>query len=172
MTSGRGQLVVLAAVALAVALAPMALAYLQLGYGDDVGAAAVADSPARNAERLLIRATVDSLEGIDGVYRWSARDGAVERLRERLRPSLRTLNRSQVASGTVYAVTYNATESSAWVRANCPGGPDRQFGPCRSIDGVAVQERAGRTHVLGVAFDVRATTPGGEWALTTVIRGR
>lgn len=172
MTGDRGQLVVLAAAALAVALAPMALAYLQLGYGDDVGAAAVSDSPARNAERLLIRATVDALEGIDGTYRWSARDGAVERLRERLRPSLRTLNRSQVVSGTVYAVTYNATATRVWMRANCPDGPDRQFGSCRSIDGVAVQERAGRTHVLGIAFDVRATTPGSEWALTTVIQGQ
>lgn len=171
MTRGRGQLVLLAAVVLAVALVPMTLAYLQLGYSDDT-TAVVSDSPVRNADRLLTRTTVDALDGIQGEYDWTARDAAVEAFRDRLSPSLRTLNRSRIQSGTVYRVTYNATTARTWSQSNCPGGPDRQFGPCRTIGGVVVQDRAGRTHVLAAVFDVRVTTPRGEWGATTAIRDR
>nr|WP_254279967.1 hypothetical protein [Halomicroarcula marina] len=54
--------------------------------------------------------------------------------------------------------------------ANCPSGPDRQFGDCAADRGVVVQERLGRTHVLGVAVDVTTTTERGETAVTAVLR--
>ena len=52
--------------------------------------------------------------------------------------------------------------------ANCPGGPNRDFGPCEATDGVVVQERAGETVVLAVAFDVRVTTERG-WSRSTLV---
>jgi hypothetical protein len=69
-----------------------------------------------------------------------------------------------------YAVRYNRSAASAWVDEQCPRGDGRWFGHCRSVDGVVVQERAGETTVLAVAYDVRITTPRGERALTFVVR--
>lgn len=166
----RGQLVLLAAGALAVALVPMALAYLQLGYHQDVGAAGVEDSPLRNTERVLDRTLHDAVEGIPAEHAWSNRSAAVTRLRDRFRDDLLKLNHSGVETGTVRAVTYNRSRAVAWAGEHCPTGPARQFGPCRADRGIVVQNRADRTHVLAVAFDVRVTAPDGRWETTTVVR--
>jgi len=40
----------------------------------------------------------------------------------------------------------------------------------QAIDGVVVQERAGWTHVLAVAFDLRTTTERERTELSTVVR--
>ncbi len=166
----RGQFVLLAAAALAVALVPMTLAYLQLGYHDDVGASGVDEDPLREAERLLDRAVADAVEGVPADHAWSNRTGAVTAVRDRIRSDLSTLGRSRVDEGTVYDVTYNDSRATGWKSDNCPSGPDRQFGPCRVDRGVVVQERAGRTHVLAVAFDVQVTTADGWWRATLVVR--
>jgi hypothetical protein len=79
----------------------------------------------------------------------------VAAVREGLQPTLESLNRSALARTTVVQVTYNASLATAWRARNCPSGPARQFGPCGADRGVVVQERAGKTHVLAVAFDVR-----------------
>lgn len=160
----------LAAAALAVALVPLAFAYLQLGYHGDVGAAALDDAPVREAERTLDRALQNGVDGIPANYTWSARTAAVAAVRDRLRPALATLNGSAVESGTAYSVGYNASRAVAWAGRRCPGGPDRQFGPCRADRGLVVQDRAGRTHVLAAAFDVRIATTDADWRATTVIR--
>nr|WP_137283748.1 hypothetical protein [Halorussus salinisoli] len=93
-------------------------------------------------------------------------------VRADMRPRLEALRSSRVESGTVYQVGYNQTAASAWRQANCPGGPDtdRQFGDCEARQGVVVQERAGETHVLAVAFDVGVTTEDSEMDLTLVVR--
>lgn len=169
-TAGRGQLVLLAAAALAVALVPMTLAYLQLGYHDDVGSAGLEEAPVHNAERVLDRAVSDAIDGVPAGYAWSDRGAAVTAVRDRLEGDLSTLNHTRVDAGTVYGVTYNHTRAVAWEGDHCPSGPDRQFGPCRVDRGVVVQERAGRTHVLAVAFDVRITAPDGRWRATLVVR--
>jgi hypothetical protein len=166
----RGQLVLLAAATLAVALVPMALAYLQLGYHGDVGAAGVDEAPLGGAERVLDRSLHGAVEGIPSEHAWSNHSSAVTAVHDRLRDDVATLNRSAVASGTVYAVTYNASRAAAWAGEHCPGGPDRQFGACEADRGVVVQPRADRTHVLAVAFDLRATTPDGRWEATTLVR--
>jgi hypothetical protein len=169
-TAGRGQLVLLAAAALAVTLVPMTLAYLQLGYVDDVGAAGVEEAPVRSAERVLDRALHDATDGVPPGYAWSDRTAAVTAVRDRLEGDLSTLNSSSVDTGTVHGVTYNHSRAVAWEGSHCPSGPDRQFGPCRVDRGVVIQERAGRTHVLAVAFDVRITAPDGRWRATLVVR--
>lgn len=166
----RGQLVLLAAAVLAVALVPMTLAYLQLGYHEDVDASGAGDTPLRDAERTLDSALHDAVDGVPERYPWSNRTGAVTEVRNRLRDDLSTLNRSGVESGTASAVSYNHSRALVWAGENCPSGPARQFGPCRADRGVVVQSRANQTHVLAVAFDVRITASEGRWRSTTTVR--
>ncbi len=165
----RGQLVLAAAAIVAVALAPVVMAYLQLGYHADVTAGGQFDAPGRNAERLLTRAVHGAATGVPGKFAWDERGEAAAAVHADLRPRLDALRSSRVESGTVYQVEYNRSAAEAWRRANCPVGPDRQFGYCDARRGVVVQERAGETHVLAVAFDVRVTTDDAEMEFTTVV---
>ncbi len=167
----RAQLVLAAAALVAVALAPVVVAYLQLGYHADVTASAEYDSPGRNAERLLGRAVHDATRDVPADFAWGERTAAVAAVRADLRPRLDALRSSRVESGTVYQVSYNRSAAEAWRDSSCPGGPNRQFGPCEARRGVVVQNRAGRTHVLAVAFDVRVVSEESEMALTLVVEG-
>jgi len=148
------------------ALVPLALAYLQLGYQASVP---VTDDPVRDATDTLDRALVDAADGVPESYAWNDRQGAVDAVRDRLRPVLSTLNRSRLDDDTALAVAYNASRASAWASANCPDGPGRAFGPCRADRGVVLQERAGQTHVLAVAVDVRVTGPAADRRGTVVV---
>lgn len=165
----RAQLVLAAAAVVAVALAPAVVAYLQLGYHADVRASGEYDAPLGNAERVLERAVHAAATNATGAP-WDERAGAVERTRSELAAPVERLEASRVEAGTAYAVAYNATAAGRWAGANCPRGPGRQFGDCRAVDGVVVQERAGETTVLAVAFDVRATTERGRRGATLVVR--
>lgn len=165
----RAQLVLAAAALIAVALAPVVVAYLQLGYHGDVTASEEFDAPDRNADRLLSRAVHDAASDVPANFEWDDREAAVESVRDELRPRVDSLRSSRVESGTVYQVEYNQSAAEAWQVENCPGGQDRQFGACEAEQGVVVQERANRTHLLVVAFDVRVTTEDAEMELTMVI---
>lgn len=165
----RAQLVLLAAVALAITLVPLALAHVQLGYSDDVPTSPVDDDPGRDAERTLTVALSDAIDSVPESYSWSDRAGAVTTVRNNLAPTLSAVNRSALEAGTLASVTYNQSHATAWASANCPGGPDRQFGPCTADRGVVVQERTGETHVVAVAIDVRIVSRSGELQLTTVL---
>lgn len=78
---------------------------------------------------------------------------------------------SQVKEGVAYAAGIDREAARAWVtEGNCPDGPGREFGDCIAERGVVVQERAGETVVVAVAFDVAVTTPNGRQELTLVVR--
>jgi hypothetical protein len=164
----RGQLVLVAAGVLAIALVPIVLAYLQFGYHADVRASVEYDDPERNAERVLERSVFEAVTGVRGEYDWWQRTGAARTVRDELRPRLETLRSARVEAGTAYEVSYNRTAAEAWATANCPSGPNRDFGPCEAEGGVVVQERAGESVVLAVAFDVRVTTERG-WSRSTLV---
>ena len=166
----RGQLVLVAAALVAVALAPVVLAYLQLGYHADVRATADYDDPTTDAFRVLDRAVATASAGVPGEYAWDRRQAAVTTVRDRLEPRFDRLRTASVESGTVHVVAYNGTAASQWMADNCPRGPDRQFGTCVVDRGVVVQNRAGRSHVLGVGLDVTTTTSRGETTVTAVVR--
>lgn len=163
----RGQLVLLAAIAVTVALVPLAFAYLQLGYHEDVGTATERD-PARQLTQTLDRSLHNATSDIPRSYRWHNRTSAATTVRERLSPTLRTLSTSRLAEGHVYQISYNTTRATQWGQTNCPRGPDRQFGACDWANGIVLQERSGQTHVLGIAVDIEITTPRGETTITTV----
>lgn len=164
----RGQLVLVAAAALAVALVPMGMAYLQLGYHGDV-TAVEDDQPGANAIRLLERA-VHAAAAESAGRPWSARQGVVAVAGRSLDEDVRTLETARVGDGIVVEVGRNGTAAAAWARSNCPGGPERQFGPCDVVDGVVVQERAGETHLVAVGFDLRVTSSNGVTDLTVLIQ--
>lgn len=164
----RGQLVLVAAIALTVALVPLVLAYLQLGYHDDIHAGSNTNTAAQT-ERTLEHGLHDATAGVATNHSWSEREAAVTVVRERMAPTVQSINRSGLADGTAISVTDNDTRASMWAGSNCPGGPDRQFGDCETDRGVVVQERDGQTHVLAVAVDIQITTPNTETELTTVI---
>lgn len=166
---GRGQLVLLAAATLAIALAPLVLAYLQLGYHADVDASSDYDAPAENGKRLLERAVHEAASPVPGRYDWHERDGAVDAVRARLAPHLTTLSESRVEAGTAYRTEYNRSAARAWASEHCPGGPERQFGRCEARRGVVVQQRAGETHVLAVALDVTVASERGTRSVTFVL---
>ena len=155
----RGQLVLLAAAAIAIALVPLALAYVGLGYNADVGGGGP-ETPLSDAERVLERVTHNATSTIAGEYTWDQRQQAVETLGTRLDRETDRLERSRLSSGVAYRIQRN----------NCAGGPNRAFGSCEALDGIVVQERAGGTVVVAVAFDVHATTERGQAEMTTVIR--
>ncbi len=168
--SDRGQLVLLAAAVVAVALTPVVLAVLQFGYHPDVRASRgyAADGP--DAERVLTGALHRAAAGVPADFPWSERDRAVVAVRDRLRPRLAAFESARVESGTGVRVDYNASAAAGWARERCPRGPDRQFGPCEVVDGLVVQERVGETHVLAASFDVLVTTRRGRSRFTVTVR--
>lgn len=166
--SDRGQLVLAAALVLVVALVPMVLAYLQLGYHGDVRSGLGGD-PATDTEVVLDRSVHDASEGVAAEYRWEERSDAVRAVRDRLASPIRTLERSRLEAGVATAIRYDEGRARALAARNCPAGPDRQFGSCEASGGVVVQDRGGDTHVLAVAFEVTITTPDGRTQLRTLV---
>ena len=166
----RGQLVLLAAATIAIALVPMAVAYLQLGYHADVAASADRGDPARNAERVLERAVHDAAGAVAGEYAWADRRRAVDDIDATLEPAVRELESARVEEGVGYAVERNATAAERWAAANCPSGEKRAFGPCEADDGIVLQERAGEATVLAVAFDLHVVEDRATTDATLVVR--
>lgn len=158
MTGGsdRGQVVLLAAAVVVVALVPMLLAYAQLGYGGADAEIGAAPAPEADAQRLLDRAVADAAGEVDGEVGWSNRSGAATRANGTLAPRVRRIEAARAHDGVALAVEQNASAAAAWAAENCPSGEMRRFGSCETAGGVVVQERAGEVALLAVAYDVRA----------------
>ncbi len=163
----RGQLVLVAALALTLALVSLGVAYLQLGYHDDIETAG--QEPAGQLETALEQSVHDASAAVPETYHWSDRDDATQNVRDELNTTRAPLETSRLSDGHVYQLTINETRADQWITANCPNGANRQFGSCEALDGVAIQERNDRTHVLAVAFDIEITTPDGNTAVTVAI---
>lgn len=162
--SDRGQLVLVAAAVAALALVPVVAAYLQFGFAPTT-AAVDADHGDRVTQSLgpLVDDAAENATGGN----WSDREAAVQRLRESLAPRLRTLERARLGEGVVLNVSYS---DSLARRMDCPSGDGRTFSDCEVDDGVVVQERAGETVVLAVAFEIRVTEQKGTTAFDHVVR--
>ena len=55
------------------------------------------------------------------------------------------------------------------VETGCTTGDGKRFGDCEVHDGVVLQERAGESVLLAVAFDVRIVGPDGQTELVVVV---
>lgn len=167
---GRGQLVLAASVVVIVALVAIVLAYLQLGYAADVRAGGEYDDPAADAQRALVRAVHAAAADVPGEYAWAERSVAATAVRSDLDGRFETIEESRLDEGIARSVSENATRASDWAAEDCPGGPGREFGPCRTDGGLVLQERAGRAHVVAVAVDLRVRRERGEAEVTLAIR--
>ncbi len=149
----RGQLVLVAAAFVALALVPMAFAYVQLGH--DPGAA---DPATVDADGL--RATVDAAAdaaaaNVSGRAGWAARSTAVASANATFRAELARATGAYADRGVLVTVTADDAAADRWAAERCPSGEMRRFGACEGRDGFVVQERAGEVHVVGVAVTVR-----------------
>lgn len=165
--SDRGQLVLVASLALALALVSLGFAYLQLGYNDDISA--TGHEPAQQLESALDQTLHDAAADVPGTYDWDDRDEAVETVRAELTDASETLEIIRLDDGHAYTLTVNETRAEAWTEDNCPGDANRQFNECTAIDGVVVQERHDAPHVLAASFDFEITTPDGDTSVTTTL---
>ena len=111
----------------------------------------------------------DAAAGIAFEYSWHERATAADTVRGRLTGTLDAISRAGLDRGTAYTVRFNQTRAAALASDRCPGGSDRQFGPCIADSGVILQKRQDRTHVLGAAFDIKITTPGRDVRVTTAV---
>jgi len=164
----RGQFVLLAGVVVALALAAMLVAYLQLGYHADATASST-DRVIADSTAYLDRTTHEATRPLRGEYDWEERNAAVTVTRYRTGAGLGALERTRAADGVAVRATFNATAASQWAGTRCSSGPGRPFGTCVADRGVVVQERVGRTLVVAVAYDLTVTTADGTTRLTTVV---
>jgi hypothetical protein len=170
----RAQLVLVTAAVVALALVPMAVAYLQLGSHADVQATTEAAADGDEAVRVLERAVHNASATVAGArYDWAGSDRrrALAHARRLVTDDIRTLEASRVTEGVAYDVQENATAATDWAASNDNTGPSRRFGPLRSDGGLVYQNRAGQTHLVAVAFDVHVTTDRGTTRLTVVVEG-
>jgi hypothetical protein len=166
----RGQLVLVAAAVLALAIVPLGFAYLQLGAHADVRAQNAEASPGSETVRLLERAVHDAAGDAAG-QPWAGREGAAARANQSLAAHIDDIAAAQVDRGVAAEITQDGTAAAAWAAENCPGGRGREFGACESRGGLVLQERAGETHLVAVAFDVTVVSERGETELTVVVPG-
>lgn len=167
LKASRAQLVVSMAVVVTVALVPIAAAYLQLGSAST--ALDTRPSHADDVTRVLDRSVADAATAVAGEYSWAERSAAVDELRSRLEPALTEVRAMPGRETSNVAVEYNQTEASRIAANSCPGGEGRQFGPCEADRGIVVQERAGETTLVAVAFDIQVRTPDSATTITTRI---
>lgn len=163
----RGQLVLVAAAVVAIGLAPVLLAYLQLGYHPDVTAEPEITGEA--AVEFLDRSTHAAAATTAGQYGWDDRAAMADAVSTELEADARSLETKRLDEGVVYGVEYDTTEAVTWADDNCASGPGRQFGECTADGGIVLQERDGDAVLLAVAFDLRIVGPNGRTELTVVV---
>lgn len=171
--SRRAQVVLAAAVVVAVALVPMLVAYLQLGHPPDAAATAADrdDDAVADARRYLDRATTRAATAARGVA-WANRSTAVRRVNASLADATARLEARGAARERTYWVGYNRTVAERLARRDCPRGDDRAFGPCEAAGGLVLQDRVGETTVVAVAFDLSISSLRRSTTATVVVRPR
>lgn len=165
--SSRGQFVLAAAVVVALALASMAVAYVQLGYPADAAAERADEPDVADARRTLDVAVYRAAESVVDADDPSA---AAERVDRGLGSAAAELNASGAAADRAYRVRQNASTADAVARTDCPRGERRRFGPCRTVNGVVLQNRLGTPVVVAVAVDLSVAGPGVDTRITFVLR--
>ncbi|MFB6080356.1 MAG: hypothetical protein ABEJ81_05105 [Haloferacaceae archaeon] len=167
--SRRGQFVLAAAVVVAVALVPMAAAYFQLGYPTDAAAKRADTRGLSDARHTLDAATYRAAEGVVAADEPSP-TVAAERINRTLSAAVEHLNEAGASHDRVYRLRTNDSTADAVARTDCPDGERRQFGPCRAVDGVVLQERLGAPVVVAVAVDLSIHGPRTTTRVTFVLR--
>ncbi|MCF2166117.1 MULTISPECIES: DUF7261 family protein [Halobacterium] len=151
----RGQFVLAGAAVAALALASVAVAYLQFGYAPSV--ATPRPTPSSQAATTVERAVAAAATDATGMP-WAQRRQTLTRVQGALaQPPPAT-----AGGAAAVEVTGNATAAAG---VDCPTGRGRRFGGCVRAGGVVVQRRAAEAVVVAVAYDirVRTVTTSTEW---------
>lgn len=164
---GRGQLVLVAAAVIAIALVPILFAYLQLGYHPDVEH--TPEVTGEKAIEFLDRSVHGVAAETAGTYEWADSASMASTVRAALESDGERLETARVEEGVVYDFEFNDTAAIAWSEQHCDRGVGRQFGDCVVDDGVVLQERADESVLLAVGFDLRIVGASGEADLTLVV---
>ena len=170
----RGQIVLVAAAVVAVAFLSMTLAYAQLGYDADrtragtVGVAQVSDLD-RGLTGSLRAAAREARHGAD-TPTWRDHRGVADRVRVSLAADTDRLERAHAAESRSVTIELADNTATRWARERCPDGRGRNFGPCRAVDGIVVQERADEAVVVAAAFRIRVVSPAESTTVTLVRR--
>ena len=167
----RGQIVLVAAAVVAVALLSMTLAYAQLGYDADRRGAGASVAPVSEIDRSLtgsLRTAAREARHRTDDQSWRDHRSVARRVTESLRSHIDRLERAHAAEHRSLSIELQDTAATQWARSRCPDGRGRDFGPCRTIAGIVLQERAGETVIVAAAFRVRIVSPTESTTLTTV----
>lgn len=167
LTGDRGQLVLVAAAVIAIGLAPVLFAYLQLGYHPDTERQP--EVTGEKAIAYLDRSVHDAAAATAGEYRWPAREAKAEAVRNEIGGDIDTLETAALDEGVAREVRYNDSAAREWAATNCESGPGKRFGACESNEGVVMQERADEAVLVAVGFDIEAVGPDGNAEMTVVI---
>ena len=151
----------MAAAFVALALVPMALAYVQLGHDPGATAPETADT---DELRTAVDAAADAAAAnVSGRARWGDRTSAVAAADATFRAELARATSAYADRGVLVTVTADDDAADRWASERCPSGEMRRFGECEGRGGFVVQDRAGEVHVVGVAVTVRVES-GAETA--------
>lgn len=170
----RGQVVLVAAAVVAVALLSMTIAYAQLGYdADRTGAGTVEVASVSEVDRRLtgaLRGAAREVRHGESGRTWRDRRAVADRVAASLAAAGDRLERVHAGESRSLAIELDDAAATRWARQRCPDGDGRDFGPCRAIDGVVVQERADGTAVVAAAFRIRIVSPAESTTVTVVPR--
>lgn len=170
----RGQIVLVAAAVVAVAFLSMTLAYAQLGYdADRTGAGTVEVAQVSDLDQSLtgsLRAVAREVRHGDDAPTWRDHRAVADRVRVSLAADTDRLERAHASESRSVTIELDDATATRWARERCPDGRGRDFGPCRAIDGIVVQERAGETVVVTAAFRIRIVSPAESTTVTVVSR--
>jgi hypothetical protein len=169
--SDRGQLVLVAAVAVAVAFVPLLTAYVQLSAHADVQPSVDHADALSDADRYLQRSVRAATDATDGAYTNGSADVVATRIRDRLGADASRLDAVGPERSVGYDVAFNATAAERFAETHCPGGPMREFEPCVADRGIVTQSRANQTSVVAVAVDVGVRSTRGRASATYVYWG-
>lgn len=165
----RSQLVLVAAGVAAVGLLPVIVAYTQLGYTGVATSEPAATTPTDDAVGALERAAFAASVDAQARSPWSDRRAVASAVATDFDQRAAGIEAGGLGQERVHAIERNASAATTWAGTDCPGGPNRQFGPCQAIDGVVVQDRGGDVHVVAIAVDVRTVVDRGEYSGTYVL---
>ncbi|SNR53306.1 DUF7261 family protein [Halorubrum vacuolatum] len=174
----RGQLILVAAAALAIALFPLVLAYLQLGYAGDVDAEPTGTDPESELTQALERAVHDAAAEVDhrttsesgagestddggvGDGHIDSPEGAAAAFRTSASDDLKRIETAYVADGSAARIEYAPTGAETWIDdGHWRDGIAGDFSEPTAHGGVVIQERGGEPTVIAVAVDVHLRTP-------------
>ncbi|WP_231858872.1 DUF7261 family protein [Haloquadratum walsbyi] len=170
----RGQVVLVAATVVAIALLTMVFAYTQLGSisfdtADEAssridtggtivnpGSPVIALDTVHNQLTASVQAAVfDDRKK----HNWNERQRVIERVRTDVTEDFHRIELYHIQEGRSLTLNFAASHAHERAHMQCPGGPNRMFGQCQSVNGIIIQSRAEEVTIVAIAVEVQVISP-------------